>query len=158
MVFHTLDPGRAHDVVSQLHPNSPVCMISLLKFRHTADYSSHPISEVTEPISGREAFSKHYRPNVQRVFAAVSERDKEFVRPELILSGDSAQVLMAGLGARTDGLDENWDTFLITRYPSLEVALKLVGSEEYEKWCLPHRLAALEDYRIVVEVEIGKEF
>ena len=44
---------------------------------------------------------------------------------------------------------EEWDQVGIVQYDSLATFEKIVTSEVYKKECEPHRLAALEDWRLI---------
>lgn len=43
---------------------------------------------------------------------------------------------------------ENWDVVAIIKYDNLEGFKKMVECDEYKKEAEPHRLAALDDFRL----------
>lgn len=45
---------------------------------------------------------------------------------------------------------EHWDVVAIIKYENLEGFKKMVECEEYKKTAEPHRLAALEDFRLIM--------
>ena len=45
---------------------------------------------------------------------------------------------------------EKWDVVVIVKYENLEGFRKMVESEEYKRDVEPHRLAALEDFRLIM--------
>lgn len=47
-------------------------------------------------------------------------------------------------------VDEKWDRAMIVRYENLEGFRKMVECREYKKMVEPHRLAGLEDWRLVL--------
>jgi hypothetical protein len=49
---------------------------------------------------------------------------------------------------------EEWHTAALIRYPNFQAFRDVTESERYEKEGIPHRLAALEDWRLIATVEL----
>ena len=46
--------------------------------------------------------------------------------------------------------DENWDFVAILKYETLEGFKKMVDSKEYREGVEPHKMAGVEDHRLIV--------
>lgn len=126
-----------HDKLDSLSttydPTKPIYMLNLWKYRPTAVYLPEDSALAGAPCSGREA-SLRYRaaigsvlpPNATVFFMSVAIA--EVVAPK----------------------SETWDDVMIIRYESLEGFRTMVASEEYKKSVQPHRLAALDDFRLIM--------
>lgn len=114
----------------------PVTMLNLLRFRSIADYSSHPELAPAEPISGAEAYNLY----------------AEHTRPFLAEIGGELQFLGLGGFNLVGPPDERWDLVMLVRQASVEAFMALVSNERYRAG-LGHRVAALEDSRILPIVE-----
>jgi phage terminase Nu1 subunit (DNA packaging protein) len=55
------------------------------------------------------------------------------------------------------GKEEKWDVAALIRYPSFQAFKDVTESEKYEKDTKMHRLAALEDWRLIATVQLTPE-
>ncbi len=110
----------------------PVFMLNLLRYKERADY----VDERTDltPCSGREAYYQRYVPAFNKVAA-----------------GDEIKITWLGNAlARVVGpSDEQWDDVVIVEYPNFAVFRRIVESPDYKADAAPHRLAALENWRLI---------
>ncbi|MBN8238356.1 DUF1330 domain-containing protein [Marinobacter nauticus] len=129
----TVNPSQEElqRILDEIPKDQPVVMLNLLRFRDKAAYKDD-----SEDCSGRDAY-KRYMTEAAR---SVSE-----VGAEVIWSGRSVGSLIAPP-------DESWDQVLLVRYPSINAFLAMIESPEY-KGVVKHRTAALEDSRLVANVE-----
>lgn len=126
-------PEQLQKVLADTPKNQPVVMLNLLRFRDRARYK-----EVAPELSGREAYGLYMKEAAACVKA---------VGAEVIWSGRSVGSLIAPP-------DESWDQVLLVRYPSIDAFMAMIESTEY-KGVVKHRTAALEDSRLVANVEEG---
>jgi uncharacterized protein (DUF1330 family) len=129
----TQEAGRRY--FSQARPG-PVVMLNLLRFRAVADYTATPMLAPPSPISGAEAY----------------ERYMVHARPYLAQAG--SEVLFLGLGGEylIGPPGERWDLALLVRHQSAASLHSFATNEGYLQG-LGHRLAALEDSRLLPLVE-----
>ncbi|PSF05467.1 DUF1330 domain-containing protein [Marinobacter fuscus] len=120
-------------ILEDIPHDQPVVMLNLLRFRDRADYPDD-----SEDCSGRDAYNR-YMTEAARSVAEVGA--------EVIWSGRS-------IGALIAPPDESWDQVLLVRYPSINAYLAMIESSEY-KGVVKHRTAALQDSRLVANVENG---
>ncbi|MBJ6137997.1 MULTISPECIES: DUF1330 domain-containing protein [Marinobacter] len=120
-------------VLQETPKDQPVVMLNLLRFRDRAEYQ-----DASEECSGRDAYKRYMKEAAECVRA---------VGAEVIWSGRSVGSLIAPP-------DEAWDQVLLVRYPSTDAFLAMIESPDY-KGVLKHRTAALEDSRLVANVEGG---
>ncbi|MFV8570719.1 DUF1330 domain-containing protein [Marinobacter sp. SBS5] len=120
-------------VLQETPKDQPVVMLNLLRFRDRANYQDE-----SEACSGRDAYKRYMKEAAACVKA---------VGAEVIWSGRSVGSLIAPP-------DEAWDQVLLVRYPSTDAFLAMIESPDY-KGVLKHRTAALEDSRLVANVEDG---
>ncbi|KAF2678322.1 hypothetical protein K458DRAFT_348825, partial [Lentithecium fluviatile CBS 122367] len=123
-------------------PTKPIYMLNLWKYRATADYTPHLPSNSsptldTSPCTGREALAR-YRASIQSVLPP---------NTTVHFLGTVAALVVAPKG-------EQWDDAVIVKYEDLEAFRKMVGSEVYEREAQPHRLAGLEDSRLIMLEEV----
>jgi hypothetical protein len=113
-----------------------VVMLNLLRFRRIADYSATP--ELTPPaaVSGAEAFL----PYINHTLPYLTDTGGE-----LLFLGDSGRFL---IGPES----ERWDMAMLVRQRSVEAFLSFTSNRDYLAG-LGHRLAALEDSRLLPLVE-----
>ncbi|KAJ4374140.1 hypothetical protein N0V83_002881 [Neocucurbitaria cava] len=114
-------------------PSKPIYMLNLWKFKPTASYAPEHSALAGAPCTGKEALARYRAalrpllpPNTAIFFASTPVT--EVVAPK----------------------GETWDYAGINRYDSLEGFKKMVECEEYKKEAEPHRLAGLEDFRLIV--------
>ena len=117
-------------------PDAPVFMLNLLRYRERADYGDRA---GVAPCSGREAYHQRYRPAFGRV-------------------AEGAGVKVAWLGgvlARLVGpADESWDDMAIVEYPDFAAFRRVVESPRYQAEAAYHRLAALENWRLIATAKL----
>ncbi|WP_434419483.1 hypothetical protein [Nannocystis pusilla] len=72
---------------------------------------------------------------------------------------ESEAVELAWFGGVLCGLvapaDERWDELAIVRYQDFASFRRIVESARYELEALPHRRAALDDWRLLATVKLG---
>ncbi|HET8849548.1 MAG TPA: DUF1330 domain-containing protein [Marinobacter sp.] len=131
----TVNPSQEElkKVLEETPKNHPVVMLNLLRFRDRAEYVDESLD-----CSGRDAYKRYMREAAECVRA---------VGAEVIWSGRSVGSLIAPP-------DESWDQVLLVRYPSIDAFLAMIESSEY-RGVVKHRTAALEDSRLVANVEGG---
>ena len=114
------------------HPDGPVVMLNLLRFRAEADYSASPELAPDTPISGAAAYKRYAR----------------HATPLLTEAG--SEVLWAGLASATliGPVDERWDHVLLVRHRSVADFIAFASNRAYLAG-LGHRTAALADSRLV---------
>lgn len=119
---------------STLSKDEPFYMLNLLKFKEKADYGN---DTDFEPCTGREAYLMRYAP----AFNKVTE-------------GDDIKLLIAGtvIASIVGPSDEHWDLAALVQYPNFAAFKKVIESDSYKKQAEPHRLAALEDLRLIATV------
>lgn len=133
----TQDSGRAF-VMRQLV--GPVVMLNLLRFRKTADYSAAPELAPQLPITGAEAFDLYIRHTL----------------PYLHQSGGEVLFLGAGGAFLIGPPSERWDKVLLVRHQSAQTFLSFASNKRYMAG-IGHRLAALEDSRLLPIIEDGTQ-
>lgn len=116
--------------------NTPCLLLNLLKYKEQATYG---LGEDFEPCSGRDAYFKRYIPVFLKLAAS---------RPEIkpFFFGK----VLAGL---IPAEDEKWENCALISYPDFKSFRDIIESEAYKTKALPHRLAAIEDYKLMVTVE-----
>jgi len=111
--------------------DSPVFMVNFLRFKEHAEYDD-PAQGT--PCSGREAYFQRYIP-VFRNIAASEGINVFFV-------SDVQSILVAPEG-------ELWDVVGIVEYPSFAAFRRITECAAYYADALPHRDAALENWRLI---------
>lgn len=119
---------------STLPNDEPFFMLKLLKFKEKADYGDQTNFE---PCSGKQAYLKRYVP----AFNKVTE-------------GDGIKLLLAGtvVASIVGPPDEHWDLAALVQYPNFAAFKKVIDSDSYKSQAEPHRLAALDDLRLIASV------
>ncbi|SHN33112.1 hypothetical protein [Chitinophaga sp. CF418] len=120
-----------------LVPDGPVYMLNLLRYKEYADYNN-PAGP--SPCSGREVYMQRYV--------------REFNR---IAAGHGVKLLFLGnVGVSLVAPDtEQWDDIAIVEYPDFFTFRHIVDSNAYLTDAEPHRLAALEDWRLIATNKIS---
>jgi hypothetical protein len=113
-------------------------MLNLMRFREVADYSAAPKLAPAAPISGAAAY---------RLYV-------EHTRPLLAASGGEIVFLGSGGPLFIGPPEERWDAAMLVRQSSLAAFLAFATNPEYLAG-LGHRVAALEDSRLLPLVEGG---
>ena len=116
-------------------PGQPVYMLNLLRYRAYARYED---GFDAAPCSGREALHERYRPAFRRLAAG-----KPLVR---MFAGPVLTSLVGSSG-------ERWDEAAINEYGDFATFRSIVDTEIYRREVAPHRLAALEDFRLFALVK-----
>ena len=116
----------------------PVVMLNLLRFRPIADYSATPALTPVSPISGEEAYRLYM----------------EHTLPHLEKSGGSLRFFGRGGAFLIGPSDERWDAAMLVAQESSAAFLAFASNPGYLAG-IGHRLAALEDSRLLPLVEGG---
>ncbi len=116
--------------------SGPVVMLNLLRFRAVADYSATPHLAPPIPISGAAAYQRYV----------------EHTLPHLRASGGELIFLGSGGSFLIGPADERWDAAMLVRQRSVAAFIAFASNEAYGAG-LGHRLAALEDSRLLPLVE-----
>ncbi|MBX7431604.1 DUF1330 domain-containing protein [Mycobacterium sp. Y57] len=122
-------------MVSRLPPG-PFTMLNLYRLREIADYSANPELAPEIPVSGRALFDR-YAAGMEPLLARVGAKR--------VFLADAGTCLIGPPG-------ERWDVMQVVRYPSLDAFLSLSAGDELQAG-LPHRIAMLEDSRVIPMVE-----
>jgi hypothetical protein len=113
----------------------PFYMLNLLRYKERAEY---PEGTAFGPCTGRDAYHRGYVGTFFKLTVGMP-------------------VEVAWLGSVTTGLvappGERWDEIAIVRYPSFAAFRSYVESEAYETEAVPHRIAALDDWRLLATVK-----
>ena len=129
--------STALDQIAKTHsPGKPVFMLNLWKFKPTATYPpnfNHP-----GPCTGLEATNR-YRSAIQSVLPP--NASIQFV-------GNVEGVVAGPEGG-------SWDWVAVVRYESLEGFRDMVESEKYKETVEPHRVAGLEEWRLIALDGVG---
>jgi hypothetical protein len=111
-------------------PGRPIYMLNLLRYRERALYEGRP----DEPSrTGREAFHECYVPAFRRLAAGRTV--------QRVFAGPMLARLVGPAGAR-------WDTAALNEYADFATFRAIVDSDAYRTQAQPHRLAALEEFRL----------
>ncbi len=129
----TMEAGRAFMARGL---TGSVVMLNLLRFRAVADYSAAPALAPPAPISGAEAFQRYI----------------DHTRPFLKESGGELLFLGHGGDFLIGPADERWDMAMLVRQSSPQAFVAFASNAAYLAG-LGHRLAALEDSRLLPLVE-----
>lgn len=123
-----VDPTRdSFDQFKALPRDEPVEMLNLLRLRDRALY------EDGRQASGFEAY---------RAYGAASGPIFKRVGGRIIWRGQPRSVLIGPS-------DEAWDLAFIAAYPSAAAFLEMVTDATYQSQAVPHRVAAVEDSRLI---------
>jgi hypothetical protein len=120
-----------------LPENTPFTMLNLLSFKSDADYGNN--QDIT-PCSGQEAYMNRYVPAFRQ--AAVVENITDI------------QIIFIGsvVGHLVSPTDEHWDMIALVQCPSFAAFRKVSESLVYLEEAEHHRLASLEDWRLIATV------
>ena len=121
-------PEQIKKFLSDKKAGEPVYMLNLLKFKDKATYKNG------ENISGREAYARYASAFSQLVKDKKIEGDG--------LWGGNMNSWLIGQG------EGEWDAIGIFKYPSAEVMIETVSSDEYRK-IHKHRRAGLEGQLLI---------
>ncbi|EUC29555.1 hypothetical protein COCVIDRAFT_92288 [Bipolaris victoriae FI3] len=118
---------------STYDPNKPVYMLNLWKYRKEASYRPEHAHLAGDACSGQEALGRY-----RAAIAPLHPPNTSVIFSSTVL----AKILVAE--------NEDWDFVAILKYETLEGFKKAIGSKEYREEVEPHRLAGLEDGRLIV--------
>lgn len=116
----TLGEGRIH-------------MVNLLWFR---DFPSYPPDFDGALADVRKAYYEGYAGAFRNIVCALE------IEIDLAFAGSR----LAGLVA---GSDDEWDDVAIVSYPSFEAFRAVVEHADYQRLALPHRIAAVRNWRLI---------
>ncbi|HXT08870.1 MAG TPA: hypothetical protein VN715_18280 [Roseiarcus sp.] len=111
-------------------PGRPVYMLNMLRFRESALYQD---GRDESPCSGREAFFERYVPAFRRLAAGRSI--------QRVFAGHVIAKIVAPAGA-------DWDIAALNEYADFATFRAIVDTDAYRSEAQPHRLAALDDFRL----------
>ena len=111
------------DALARASDDGPVCMINLFKFKNKAEYTDGRDSQLTG-IEAYEIYSNKTRKMVQEAGGRILHTS--------VIKG-----LVVG------EVEQLWDVVAIVEYPSIEVFMKMVDSEEWKENII-HKDAGLE--------------
>ena len=119
--------------------DSPVVMLNLVRYNEHAEYGG----QTDQPAcSGQEAYLQRYAPAFNAVAAA-----EGVTGIQVLYLGSVAAALAA-----PDG--EHWDNIVLVQYPSFAAFRTVTESPKYTADALPHRKAALADWRLIATSQI----
>ena len=128
------------DAIEQTHDaNKPIFMLNLWRFRPEANYAPEHVHLSSGPCTGYEA--------TQRYRAAIHDVLPPNARIQFL--GDCE-----GMVAGPEG--EKWDLITVVRYESLQGFRDMVESQKYKDEVEPHRVAGLEEWRLVAMGGVGE--
>ena len=116
----------------------PVTMLNLLRYRAMADYAAYPALAPPSPITGRAAYDLY----------------AEHTLPFLTAAGGEVRFIGAGGPALIGPPEERWDLVMLVRHASVEAFMGRATNDGYLAG-VGHRMAALEDSRLLPIVELG---
>ncbi|EUC47087.1 hypothetical protein COCMIDRAFT_25001 [Bipolaris oryzae ATCC 44560] len=117
---------------STYDPNKPVYMLNLWKYRKEASYLPEHAHLAGDACTGQEALGRY-----RTAIAPLLPPNTSVIFSSTVL----AKILVAE--------NEDWDFVAILRYETLEGFKKAIESKEYREEVEPHRLAGLEDGRLI---------
>jgi hypothetical protein len=137
MTTVTVNPKEMFAAMREIPPDVPVFMLNLLRYRERADYGDR---EGMTPCSGREAYHQGYIPEFLKLAPPGVERF--FLGPVLApLAGPP---------------EERWDEVMIVKYNNFATFQRIVMAPKYNELANVHRLAALEDWRLIATTKIAE--
>jgi uncharacterized protein (DUF1330 family) len=134
MSIHPISSAALVSISSTRDPALPICMLNLWRIRAFAIY---PPSSPHSPCTGVEA----------------TDRYRAAIGP-CLPEGAAIKFMGNPLGMAAGPEDERWDRVIVVWYPSLNAFRDMVESERYLREAQPHRVAALEEWRLVVLEEV----
>lgn len=131
------DISAVEDAIGSIDPNKPVYMLNILKFHPVAVYDPTAPGEILSlpACSGQDAWQQRYVPAF-------------FALPTM----NGTRVPFSGkMVGKVLGLeDDDWDEVALVQYENIGVFRDTIASEEYKRFVVPHRVAALADARLFV--------
>lgn len=132
-----VNPKDMFAAMREIPPNYPVFMVNLLRFREHADYGDR---QGMAPCSGREAYHRGYIPAFR----------------QLAPPGVELFFLGPALAALAQPSEERWDEVMIVKYANFATFQKIVLAPRYNELVNFHRLAALEDWRLIATSKVAE--
>jgi hypothetical protein len=129
-----LDPKDLQVAAAIIPENTPILMLNLLRYKEQADYGQR--TDIT-PCSGKEAYFQRYIPAFTKIAFGTGG-----IQP--FWTGNALSSIVG---------EEVWDNVALIAYPNFAAFLQVVGCDEYETDAAHHRLAALENWRLIVTVK-----
>ena len=117
----------------------PVVMLNLVRYNEHADYGGRTDFPA---CSGQEAYLQRYAPAFNAVAAA-----EGVTGIQVLYLGNVAAALAA-----PDG--ERWDNIVLVQYPSFAAFRTVTESAKYTTDALPHRKAALADWKLIAATQV----
>jgi hypothetical protein len=114
-------------------PHKPVYMLNLWKFRKEASYLPEHSHLASDACTGQEALGRY-----RTALAPLRPPNTSVFFSSTVLAKIAAPE------------DENWDFVTILKFETLEGLKKMLESKQYRDEVEPHRLAGLEDHRMLV--------
>ncbi|OAL56620.1 hypothetical protein IQ07DRAFT_12685 [Pyrenochaeta sp. DS3sAY3a] len=115
-------------------PTKTIYMLNLWRFRDTASYLPEHAALAGEPCTGQEAMAR-YRAAIQPCLPPNSE---------VFFIGNTITQVVAPR-------EERWDLVAVIKYEAgLKGFKEMVESQVYKDTAEPHRLAGLEDFRLIM--------
>ena len=137
-----IDPNAVITAQDKIPQNTPFVMLNLLHFKNQADYGDR---KDVKACSGREAYLERYVPAFNKAV-----KDENIAGIKINYIGSVAGLLAAPA-------EEHWDIVALVQYPDFATFRKVSESKAYLKDAEPHRLAALEDLRLIATIIVGTE-
>jgi hypothetical protein len=137
-----IDPKAVSAAQDKIPRNTPFVMLNLLHFKDKADYGDR---KDIASCSGQEAYLERYVSAFNKV-----AKTENITGIKINYIGSVAGLLAAPAG-------ERWDIIALVQYPDFATFRKVSESKSYREDAEPHRLAALEDFRLIATVLVGTE-
>lgn len=132
MSIHPISQTALSQIANTHDPLKPVYMLNLWRFRPTASYAPEHAHLSAGPCSGLEATDRYQ--------AAITS----VLPPGAVLHFVGN---VEGFVAGPEG--EKWDWVAVVRYETLQGFRDMVGSQKYKEEVEPHRVAGLEEWRLI---------
>jgi hypothetical protein len=133
-----IDPQAVLTAQDKIPEHTPFVMLNLLRFKDKADYGDR---KDFDPCSGQEAYLQRYIPGFNKAAKAENISDIEI------------NYIGSVQGQIAAPYDEQWDIVALVQYPDFATFRKVSESKVYLADAEPHRLAALEDFRLIATVK-----
>lgn len=153
-----IDYNKLSAISKTIEPTKPIFMLNVLRFKEIATYQSTDPSYASLPtVSGHEAYFSRYIPTILPMMGSAAP---------IFLGKAIASVLAsnAATNQNQDGgfqdinskdiVQADWDNVAIVRYENFKQFKDMIENEEYKKKAMPHRVAAIENYILIVCEEV----
>lgn len=134
-----IKPQAVKEAQGKIPESTGFVMVNLLHFKEQADYGD---KKDVIPCSGQEAYLNRYVP----AFNKVAEAEN--------ISGITINYIGSVAGLLAVPPDEHWDIIALVQYPDYAAFRKVSESKAYLEDAEPHRLAALEDLRLIATLPV----